>query len=70
MLLFIVFNAIFYQIIEGNQDSNSVVIYHLKKPFVTKELKIIPVVSTSPTCLRTEIYGCRPAGKNITVPFQ
>ena len=70
MLLFIVFNAIFYQIIEGNQDSNSVVIYHLKKPFVTKELKIIPDVSTSPICLRTEIYGCHPAGNNITAPLQ
>ena len=70
MLLFIVFNPIFYQIIEGNQDSNSVVIYHLKKPFVTKELKIIPDVSTPSICLRTEIYGCRPAGKNITAPFQ
>lgn len=70
MLLFIFFNVIFYQIIEGNKDSNSVVIYHLKKPFVTHELKIIPDVSTSPICLRTEIYGCHPAGKNIMAPFQ
>ena len=70
VLLFIVFNVIFYQIIEGNKDSNSVVIYHLKKPFVTKELKIIPDVSRPSICLRTEIYGCRPAGKNITAPFQ
>ena len=70
MLLFIVLSVIFYQIIEGNKDSNSVVIYHLKKPFVTKELTIIPVASTSPICLRTEIYGCHPAGNNITAPFQ
>ena len=70
MLLFIFFNVIFYQIIEGNKDGNSVVIYHLKKPFVTRELKIIPDVSTSPICLRTEIYGCHPAGNNITAPLQ
>ena len=70
MLLFTFFNVIFYQIIEGNKDGNSVVIYHLKKPFVTRELKIIPDVSTSPICLRTEIYGCHPAGNNITAPLQ
>jgi len=46
--------------IKGNKDASSVVKYYFQEPFVTKRVRIYPVVYTFPACLRMELYGCDP----------
>ena len=52
----------------GNKDASSAVKYYFQEPFVTKRVRIYPVVDTFPVCLRMELYGCDPnPGNNTTV---
>jgi len=44
----------------GNKDASSAVKYYFQEPFVTKRVRIYPVVDTFPVCLRMELYGCDP----------
>lgn len=51
--------ANFFQIFDGNSQSNQVVRRTLLKRIVSRHLRFLPVTWFGWTCMRVEIFGCR-----------